>query len=333
MISLLLSILAVFLVSFVFTYFAIGPLIRRLSGRGLVGVDMNKFSKPEIPELGGIAVIFGFAIAIMAAIFMYYYLEILGLNLTVILAGLCTIFIIGFLGLVDDLIGWKHGVKQWQHALIPLFAALPLMALRVGIPDMVLPFVGGVSFGIFYSLIIVPMGVTGASNAFNMLAGFNGLEAGQGIIIGATFFAIGLMTGNAEVVVLMAAMLGALIAFIRFNWYPAKIFGGDALTLPIGASFAVVAIVGNMEKLAILMFALYFVELVLKAKHGFKSECFGIPQKDGTLKPDPKGGSITHLVMRAGNFKEYQVTMIILGMQLLLCIFAFSLFWLRILVV
>ncbi|MFH1239728.1 MAG: glycosyltransferase 4 family protein [Candidatus Diapherotrites archaeon] len=328
-----LSILIIFIISFIITYAAMGPIIRRVEGRGLVGKDMNKLRNPEIPELGGVGVLFGFIMAMMAAIFIFHYLETLNFDLQIILAGFCTILIIGFLGLVDDLIGWKHGVKQWQHALIPLFAALPLMALKVGTATMIFPFVGAVTFGIWYSLIIVPIGVTGASNAFNMLAGFNGLEAGQGILIGTTFLAIALMTGSVEVVVIMTALLGALIAFLRFNWFPAKIFGGDTLTLPIGASFAVAAIVGNMEKIAVLLFAIYFIELLLKAKTKFKAECFGIPQKDGTLKADPKGGSITHVIMKMGKFKEQHVTLIILGMQTCLCILTFALFYFRILVV
>jgi len=310
-----------------------GPIIRRVEGRGLVGKDMNKLGNPEVPELGGIGVLFGFIMAMMAAIFIFHYLGTLNFDLKIILAGFCTILIIGFLGLVDDLIGWKHGVKQWQHALIPLFAALPLMALKVGTATMVLPFLGVISFGIWYSLVIVPIAVTGASNAFNMLAGFNGLEAGQGILIGTTFLAIALMTGSVEVVVIMTALLGALIAFLRFNWYPAKIFGGDTLTLPIGTSFAVVAIVGNMEKIAVLLFAIYFIELLLKAKTKFKAECFGIPQKDGTLKANPNGGSLTHVIMSLGKFREQHVTLIILGMQTGLCILTFTLFYFRILVV
>jgi len=51
-------------------------------------------------------------------------------------------------------------------------------------------------FGIFYALLIVPIGITGATTTYNMLAGFNGLEAGQGIIILGFLSFIAFMTGN-----------------------------------------------------------------------------------------------------------------------------------------
>jgi UDP-N-acetylglucosamine--dolichyl-phosphate N-acetylglucosaminephosphotransferase len=135
--------------------------------------------------------------------------------------------------------------------------------------------------------------------------------------------------GKTETIILMAAMFGALLAFLHFNWFPAKIFGGDSLTLMIGASIAAVAIVGNLEKIALLLFALYFIELLIKAKHRFKSECYGIPQKDGSLKPDPKGGSLTQWVMRRGSFTEPQVVSIILGIQILVSLFVLFLFWFK----
>jgi UDP-N-acetylglucosamine--dolichyl-phosphate N-acetylglucosaminephosphotransferase len=302
-------------------------LISRMRERGLVGRDMNKPNKPKISEMGGIGVIFGFCFGVMVAIFLATYLKMVEFNLTVLLAGFSTIALIGFLGIVDDLIGWKKGIEQWQHALIPLFAALPLMAVKVGFTEMVFPIIGIVSFGIFYSLLVVPVGITGAANAFNMLAGLNGLEAGLGILASATLLAIAFFYGSPEAVILLAAILGALIAFLRFNWFPARVFPGDSLTLMIGATLAAACIIGNMEKLGVLVMALFFIELLIKAKNRFKSECFGIPQSDGTLKSPPGGGSLTHWVMRRGRFTEKQVVSVLLFMQLLVCISVFSLFW------
>ncbi len=328
--------LAIFASAFLVTGFVMPKLIARLKQQGLSGRDMNKPKKPEVAEMGGIGVFFGFVSAIMLALFLYSYLGVfLDVNLTAILAASSTIVIIGFIGLVDDLLGWKSGIKQWQKTLLPIVAALPLMVLpeSIGFTEMVIPFIGPVKFGIFYSLLIVPIAVTGASNAVNMLAGFNGLEAGIGSIIAATFIAVALFkadpTRTVEVVILMAALLGALLGFLRYNWFPAKVFPGDSLTLMMGAAFASVTIVGNIEKVGLGLFALYFVELIFKTKHRFKSECFGLPQKDGTLKADPKGGSLTHWVMRQGKFTEPQVVGLLLGLQALVCLAVFGLFWFK----
>jgi UDP-N-acetylglucosamine--dolichyl-phosphate N-acetylglucosaminephosphotransferase len=286
--------------------------------------------------MGGICVWLGFTTGIIASIFVFSYLKWIEINLAFLLAGFSTIAMVGFLGVIDDLIGWKNGLRQWQHALIPVFAALPLMAIKLSNPpvfipfvgfapaEIIIPFVGVVSFGLIYSLIFVPIGVTGASNAANMLAGLNGLEAGLGAIISATMLAIALTQGQMEAAIVSIAMLGALIAFLRFNWYPAKVFGGDSLTLMIGASIATAAILGNMEKIGVMLLAIYFVELVLKARFKMQREGFGIPTKEGILHSPKQVASVTHVVMRMGSFTEKRVVEIILTMQIVLSIFVAS---------
>ncbi|MFH1751985.1 MAG: hypothetical protein ABH821_03560 [archaeon] len=311
----LIAFILIFLAGFLVTFLVTPKLIKRFHAKNLNGKDMNKFEKPLVAELGGIPVIFGFAFAIMIAIGFFTYTPFNNIELVVLLAGFTTMLLIGFIGVVDDLIGWKKGIRQWQHALFPVFAALPLMALNVGSKIMVFPFIGEVNFGIVYSLILIPFGVSAAANAFNLLAGFNGLEIGMGVITSVTLLVIALLLGRIEVVILLAAWLGALIGIFYFNWFPTKIFVGDAVTLMNGAMLASAAIIGNMEKVGIALIALLFIELIFKARHKFQSECFGIPQKDGTLRPRPEGGSFTHWVMRRGNFTEKQVVLIILSIH------------------
>ncbi|RLG69392.1 MAG: hypothetical protein DRO07_02410 [Candidatus Iainarchaeum archaeon] len=328
----------VFLSSFFLTFASLPFLITRLRKRGLFGIDMNKYSKPKVPELGGISLVLGFSSGVMLAIFLHTYLHLIKLDLTVLLAAFSTIILIAFIGLVDDLIGWKQGIKQWQHALLPLFAALPLMAVKIDNPAIHIPFIGplpetvflpvfgSISFGIIYSLILVPIGITGASNATNMLAGLNGLEAGLISLILATLTAASFITNEMEAFIVALALLGAFIAFLRFNWYPARIFGGDTLTLMGGAGIASIVIIGDMEKLGVFLMLLYFIELLLKARTRFKAESFGIPQKDGTLKAPKQIGSLTHVVMRLGRFTEKQVVSILLAMQAIVCVIGFSMF-------
>jgi len=298
------------------------PFIKRMHEQNFLGKDMNKYSKPLTAELGGVVVFLGFAVGVFGAIFIATYLNLITINLSLLLAGFCTIAMICFVGVIDDIIGWKKGIRQWQHALFPIIAALPLMAIAAGETTMFIPYLGSVNLGILYSLIIIPIGVTGASNAFNMLAGFNGLEAGQGIILTATLTLLALLTGQITAVVLGVAMIGALIGFLFFNWFPAKIFGGDSLTLMVGANLAVMSIIGNMETIGVLIMGLFFIEFFIKAKHKFQSECFGTPNKKGELTSNPKGGSITQVIMKLGKGKltENRVVLIILGIQSIICI-------------
>ena len=72
------------------------------------------------------------------------------------------------------------------------------------------------------------------------------------------------------------------------------------MTYPVGALIAIVAILGGYELIAATLFMPYFVEFFIKMRSNFKSECFGIPQKDGTLKPPEKIGSLTHILMKYG---------------------------------
>jgi UDP-N-acetylglucosamine--dolichyl-phosphate N-acetylglucosaminephosphotransferase len=299
--------------------------------QGFLGKDMNKYNKPQVAELGGVVIFLGFSLGIFSAIFIATYLKIfpIELNMSVLLAGFCTISMICLIGIIDDIIGWKKGIRQWQHALFPILAALPLMAIQAGQTTMNLPIFGTIDFGIFYALIIIPIGVTGASNAFNMLAGFNGLEAGQGIILTTALTIIALLTGQTTAAILGIAMIGALIAFLKFNWFPAKIFGGDSLTLMVGANLAVMSIIGNMETFGILVITLFFIEFLIKAKHKFQSECFGIPNKNGTLSANPKGGSLTQLILKLGKekFTEKKVVQIIIIIQSIICLITIAYYY------
>ncbi len=338
MLALIVTLIVSFIAAFAVTNRTMPFWIVRMQQRKITGVDVNKFNKPKIAEMGGVVVWLGFSTGIIFAIFCSTYLHSIELNLTFLLAGFTTIAMVGFLGVIDDLIGWKKGIRQWQHALIPLFAALPLMAVKISNPpiklplfgfvpaEYILPFFGVVSFGIIYSLFFVPIGVTGASNAANMLAGLNSLEAGLGSIILATLAAIAFNSAQIEALVVSIAMLGALLAFLRFNWFPAKIFGGDALTLMIGAGIATISIIGNIEKIGVLLMALYFIELFLKGRFKMQREGFGVPQRDGTIRAPPgKAASLTHFVMRLDKFTEKQVVSIILLMQLAISFIVFSL--------
>ncbi len=326
------SFLLVFLASFLATRTALPFFIQRMHVRGMIGKDMNKPGKPEVAEMGGTMVLLGFVFAVMVALFVHSYANAFpGLDLLAVLAAMLTIVLVGILGIVDDLVGWKKGIRQYQHAIVPLFAALPLMVLptTIGNTGVDVPFFGFVNFGIFYALILIPLAVTGASNATNMLAGLNGLEAGMGLLNAFALLLVGIILGEMEVVVIMLSMIGAILAFMKFNWFPAKIFPGDSFTLMTGAAIASASIIGNMEKIGLMLFALYFVELLLKARTKMQAESFGVLQEDGTLQSPARLGSLTHWVMRRGKFTEKQVVLILLTIQGVVVVVTLLFFWIN----
>jgi UDP-N-acetylglucosamine--dolichyl-phosphate N-acetylglucosaminephosphotransferase len=78
-----------------------------------------------------------------------------------------------------------------------------------------------------------------------------------------------------------------------------------------------------MEKFAIVCFIPWIIEAALKAISGFQAENYGVLQPDGSVKPrDPKMRSLTHLVMRLGNYKEWHVSLILIFFEAVVCIFA-----------
>lgn len=266
---------------------------------GIVVVDVNKYDKRKVSSSGGIAVIFSFVVAVLFYIGLWVFAYSKTANLVEIFALLTTILIIAFIGFVDDFTGgWKKGLKQWQKPLLTIPAALPLMAIKAGYSTMSLPFFGQVHLSWIYPLILIPIGIVGASQGFNMLAGLNSLSTLMGGIILFALALVAYVTGQPWLALITATMVACLIGFFIFNRYPSRVFEGDVLLYPLGAMIAAVAILGNMEKIAVVLFIPFLIELVIKIKNKLKSECFGVPQKDGTLEYPKEIGSLTHVVMR-----------------------------------
>lgn len=216
-------IILVLFVSLLVALLVILILIPRLKRVKSAGKDMHKPGQPEVPEMGGLAIVAGFGAGILLALGAISFLHLFPqVDIVILLAALSTVLLTGLIGIVDDLIGLRQLVKT----LLPLIAALPLMAVRVGQTTMRLPFLGQVNFWIFYPLILVPLGITGAANAVNMLAGFNGLEVGLGAIAMGTLAIVAASLGKTTALILLLSGLGALLGVIYYNWYPAKVWWG-----------------------------------------------------------------------------------------------------------
>ena len=181
------SIIIASLISFFVTLIAIPKLIRYLKLINLEVKDQNKLNTPLVPLSGGIAVMAGIFMAIMFYIFVQTFIYKNKNSLIYILAAITTIIIITFIGFIDYLLLKKNressfGLRQWQKPILTLVAAIPLMVVNAGSNIIKIPFFGRIDIGIYYALILVPIGVVGAANMINLLAGFNGLEAGMGLV-------------------------------------------------------------------------------------------------------------------------------------------------------
>ncbi|HLD77549.1 MAG TPA: glycosyl transferase family 4 [archaeon] len=324
------------LLSFLATLALVPLVARKMRAAGFVGKDIHKRGNPVLPEMGGLAVVAGVLAGLLAytAGITFILHQEQGF-LIQLLAAIATLLTIAIIGMLDDILGWKKGIPQFQKVLLTLPAAVPLMAVNAGVSDMALPFFGNVSFGLLYPLLFIPAAVVGASNAMNMLAGYNGLEAGMASLLFAGLGVITLSTSPPWVSLLSFSALFACLAFLRSNWFPAKIFPGDTFTYFSGALFASIAILGNIEKYALLLFLPYFAQFALKARGRMRKESFATPLPDGSLAPRyPKLYGLEHLSLRLlrrarGKATEQSIVSLILFGQLALTIAVIALFQAR----
>lgn len=277
---------------------------------------MNKAGAPRIPEMGGLAVVIGFYVGVnvltiwgennlASSIFYLSLLAVLGAAVT---------------GIMDDLFSLRQRVK----AFLPFIFAIPLGNLMVETGNTVLL---TVDFGILM-LFIAPFGITSASNATNMLEGFNGLGAGMGIIITSAMIALSVALGRTEGLFLLLPLLGALVAFLWFNKYPARIFPGDSMTLFVGATVACAAIIANLKSFGAVLFIPMIVEFFLKTRGHFKGENYGTIEEDGTLSYDGRIESLAHIIMKRRRVNERQLVYILWGIEILVSVIVVAYAWL-----
>lgn len=269
--------------------------IRKAKEEGLSGKDMQKNSEEKIAEAGGVCVVIGFIFGALVyiAIKTYYYNLNPDDKILEIIALISSILMVSFIGFSDDILGWKKGLPKTVRILFLIFASLPLVVISAGGLT-----IGGIDLNLPYSFILIPLGFVGATSTFNFLAGYNGLEASQGILILSALSVITFFAGTTWLSMVGLIMVACLIAFYIFNKYPGKVFPGDALTYSVGALIAGIAILGGIEKIAVFFFIPYILETILKLRGKLKKESFAKVNEDGSLEmPYEKIYGLEHLAI------------------------------------
>ena len=336
----MIPLVAAIIISLVTTTILIKPIMRFFYKVGLVSLDLHKENKPKLPASGGSIVILGVLAGMLVYIGLQTFIYRNYSSSLHLLVAISSILIVTFSGLLDDLNvkskprltkdgkNIKVGIPQLLKPLLVLPAAVPLMVINVGETMMSIPFVGDVNFGILYPLMVVPIGVVGASNMVNMLGGFNGVEAGMGAVYTFGLGIYALTHGSGIATIIFFSTFASLLPFLKYNWYPARLLPGDSLTYLLGVIVAVGVIIGNMERVGIIVMTPFILQGLLKFYSRFRLGNFasdlGVLQKDGTIKPKyGKIYSITHIVMRLGNFREKQITLILILIQVAFTVLPF----------
>jgi UDP-GlcNAc:undecaprenyl-phosphate/decaprenyl-phosphate GlcNAc-1-phosphate transferase len=192
--------------------------------------DERKLHQHAVPRLGGISICMAFLFSILV------YVDLVR-ELRGIMAGALIVFVTG---LVDDL----YGISSRRKFFGEICAVLTTMMVGhlyiwtlgdlFGAGEIVLPIWIGLPFTL--------LAVIGVINAFNLIDGLDGLAGGVSVISLVAFSILAFQAGFNQVVLLSAALLGALLGFLKYNFYPARIFMGDAGSLVVGLVIGFLAI-------------------------------------------------------------------------------------------
>ena len=220
--------------------------------------------KQGTPTMGGIMFAAGIIISCLSVGFIQLRTGSLTQIYIVIFASL-----FGLIGLVDDLQKLKHnqnlGLKAMQKFLLQLLVTAFLLVLLwfYGYisTDIFVPFfntylqVPPVLYYIFAAFVIV-----GTVNGVNITDGADGLAAGVTIPIALCFTALSFYWGFAQGGIFSAALTGGLVAFLVYNFYPAKVFMGDLGAQFLGGAIAAMAFVMDMPLILLPLGFVYFIE-------------------------------------------------------------------------
>lgn len=219
-------------------------------------------SKAGTPTMGGLAFIIGITAALVVSMFMP------GSHLTDKIAILLSMYAFGAIGFIDD---YNKVAKKQNEGLTPkqklVLQAVFGLALAVFMmakegTSMLIPFAGKtVDLGLLYIPFVMFIEVAMA-NSVNLTDGLDGLASSTSAIVACTFAVIGMTVrgGNEPMAVAGQAVFGALIGFLLYNHYPAKIFMGDTGSMALGGVLSAMAIVGHMEWLLPIAGLIYVIE-------------------------------------------------------------------------
>jgi UDP-GlcNAc:undecaprenyl-phosphate GlcNAc-1-phosphate transferase len=242
------------------------PLARRLAVRGgaIDLPDERKLHDRPLPTWGGIAIIAGFVLAAWAGGAPH---QMPAPEFAGIMAGAALVAVVG---LVDDRMNLSANVKLGLQVL----SVVPLLLVGVTISALSHPILRHEQLILpgWLAVFVTTLWVVAVTNAVNLIDGLDGLAAGVAAISCVALAFIALVWGQLAVAILCAALAGAAVGFLPWNWHPANILMGDTGAYFLGYMIAAVTIQGAFKMAAAIAI---FVPLLVLA----------IPLLDTVLSP------------------------------------------------
>ncbi|WP_154826297.1 phospho-N-acetylmuramoyl-pentapeptide-transferase [Clostridium butyricum] len=257
------TILAPLVISFTFSLI-LGPIFIPILHKLKFGQNIRKEGpkshqkKAGTPTMGGII----FFISVAATIL------IMGPSFTdPKMIILYSFLAFGFIGFLDDMLKIIHkdnlGLKAGQKMILLLIFSVALAVYgykNIG-TDILIPL--GSGFKLNLGLLYIPFVIiyyAAVTNAVNLTDGIDGLATSVTIIVLTFFTIVAFKTGQKDVAIFSIALCGALLGFLKYNAFPAKIFMGDTGSLALGGAVGTIALMLKMELWVVIVGLMYVVE-------------------------------------------------------------------------
>lgn len=225
------AVLFVFFSAIVITYLIIPVTIKIAKINGFIDQPVERSSHVEgTPSLGGIGIYLGF---ILSVCFWIPENELIELKYL-----LCTTLIIVLVGIIDDLLKIKPLEKLLGQFLATILVVYYLDIYLTNLHG----FIGLNKLPLFLNYPISFFVILTIINGFNLIDGINGLASGVGLLVSLFFGIWFFLAAEVAYAIIALGLAGAIIAFLKYNYTPAKIFMGDTGSLLVGLVCAVLTI-------------------------------------------------------------------------------------------
>jgi len=223
-----------FLVSFLVSL-AVTPLVRGMAARWKIVEKPNGRANGEIAHIGGVAIVSAIMIGLVPVFLFFVTMDPLTkILITILIVSGFTIFM---LGVIDDLRSLHYKYKLILQIGVALFIGLGGLALltRFSILSLSPPF-------LLVALLGVVSWILAVTTSFNLIDGIDGLAAGISIVSSVAFAVAGYLLDQPLVLFLSVVVMGSAVAFLKYNFPPAKIFMGDSGSLFFGLMFGIISL-------------------------------------------------------------------------------------------
>ena len=281
-------------VAFLATYLAMPWLRRALRKAGITGRDLHKPRTPSIPTMGGVGIYAGFAVAMTIS-------PILHLDYRFLFA----IFLSGTLAVLAGILDDLFSLGKVTLVALTFAVSLPVVTFQAGSTFVYLTPIGPADFGLFF-WVLVPFVFAFLMNGVNIYAGFNGLEAGLGIVSSLSLGICAIIYGSLESAVALLALAGSLLAFLKWNWFPAKVFIGGSGTFLLGSVLAAAIIAGSIKVVGVIALFPYFINFLFRATDRFDWSV-GKTLQNGTVTSRKRNAVWALFMYRKGRTERYVV--------------------------